>query len=114
MVICGKKFNNTKRFSIATTTSAILLVAAPPSCVLLPPLGAPGASCAPSLGRVLWVQPSILRWAFGVMYVELAFFLPGLSRWKVLFLFRNVLEFTVVVGVVGVCVGDCQNDSIVD
>ena len=50
------------------------LVAAPPSCELLPPLGAYGALCAPSLGGVLRMYPSMLRWTFGVLYVELAFF----------------------------------------
>ena len=55
----------------------------------------------------------MLLWAFGVLYVELAFCLPCLSLSYVLFLFRPVWEFTVVVSVGGVGVGDCQNDSIV-
>ena len=56
------------------------LVADPPSRELLPPLGAP---CAPSPCSVLWMYPSMLHWTFGVLYLEFAFCLPGLSLWNV-------------------------------
>ena len=59
------------------------------------------------------MHPSMLRWTFGVLYLELAFCISGLSLWYVLFLFWAIWEFTVVVGVGRVGVEDCQNDSIV-
>ena len=51
----------------------LLLAAAPPFCVFIPPLG------APSIVGVLRMYPSMQSWIFGVLYVELAFCLPSLS-----------------------------------
>ena len=81
--------------------------AAPPSCVLLPPLVDPVAP-AP-LRWVLWMYPSMLRWTFGVLYVAIAVRLPRLSLLN--FLFLELVVDCCVGGVGGV--GDCQNDSIV-
>ena len=55
--------------------SSCLLVVALPSCELIPPLGAPGAPGAPSLGGVLWMYPSML---FGPL-VSVAFSLLSMS-----------------------------------
>ena len=45
----------------------------------------------------------MLRWTFGVLYAELAFCLPGLSLWYVLF-----LAAAVVMGVTGVGIGTAR------
>ena len=87
-------FSNAASVSITSIFTLIFpFAAAPPSCVLLPPLGAPGA---PSMVGVLWMYPSMLRWTFGVLHVRLAFCLPSLSRLYCLFSFRLVCEFSVV------------------
>ena len=64
------------------------LLAALPSCVLLPPLGSPAAP--DPLPVVPRMNTSMLRWIFGVLYVAIAFCLPRLSLWYFLALFQIV------------------------